>query len=300
MANLRPADRTPPQGPDAEAEGPLAIIAGGGAIPIAVAEAVAARGRRIVMFPIRGWADPAAIERFPHRWITLGKWGRFLRHAREEGCRDFVFVGTALRPPLASLGIDWATLRVLPAVWRSYRGGDDHLLSGVAQIFEAQGFRIVGAHDVAPEILMPQGPVGRLAPGARDLADIARGLDLLRAIGPFDVGQATVVADNHVLAVEGVEGTDNMLAHVASLRESGRVPTARGVGVLVKAPKPGQDRRIDLPAIGPRTVTEAAAAGLAGVAVVAGSAVVAEPNEVARAADRAGIFVVGIADRSAP
>lgn len=300
MADLRPADRTLPHGPGAEAEGPLAIIAGGGTIPIAVAEAVAARGRRVVMFPVRGWADAAAIERFPHRWITLGKWGRFLRNAREEGCRDFVFVGTALRPPLASLGIDWATLRLLPALWRSYRGGDDHLLSAIARAFEAHGFRVVGAHEVAPEILMPQGLVGSLAPGARDLADIARGLDLLRTIGPFDVGQATVVADNHVLAVEGVEGTDNMLAHVASLRERGRVPTARGVGVLVKAPKPGQDRRMDLPAIGPRTVTEAAAAGLAGVAVVAGSAIVAEPNEVARAADRAGIFVVGIGDRSAP
>ena len=299
MAELRSADRRLPQGPGAEAEGPLGIIAGGGAIPIAVADAVVARGRRVVMFPVRGWTDPGAVERFPHRWTTLVKWGRLLRDAREEGCRDFVFVGTALRPPLSSIGIDWATLRVLPAVWRSYRGGDDHLLSGVARIFEAHGFRVVGAHEVVPEILMPQGPVGSLAPGARDLADIARGLDLLRAIGPFDVGQAAVVANNQVLAVEGVEGTDNMLAHIASLRECGRVSTARGVGVLVKAPKPGQDRRMDLPAIGPKTVTEAAAAGLAGVAVVAGSAIVAEPNEVARAADRARIFVFGIGDRSA-
>jgi hypothetical protein len=119
---------------------------------------------------------------------------------------------------------------------------------------------------------------------------------LLHAIGPFDVGQAVVVADNHVLAVEGVEGTDNMLARIAELRERGRVPTPPGVGVLVKAPKPQQDRRIDLPAIGPRTVTEVARAKLAGIAVAAGSAIVAEPAQVAAEADRAGVFVFGVDD----
>src|SRR5436309_1641014 len=108
--------------------GPLAIIAGGGAIPVAVAEAVERRGRRVVLFPIRGWADPAAVERFTHYWLSLVQGGRFLRHGRAEGCRDVVFVGTALRPPFRSLRIDWATLRVLPRIARAYRGGDDHLI----------------------------------------------------------------------------------------------------------------------------------------------------------------------------
>ena len=152
----------------------------------------------------------------------------------------------------------------------------------------------MGAHEVAPEILMPRGNIGTLGPGQRDVADIARGLALLRAIGPFDVGQAVVVADNQVLAVEAVDGTDNMLERIAELRTRGRVATAKGVGVLIKAPKPAQDRRLDMPAIGPRTVEAAARAGLAGIAVVAGSTIIAEPQQVARAADAAKLFVCGI------
>ena len=277
-----------------DAQGPLAIVAGGGSIPIAVAEAVMRRGRRVVLFPVRGWADPAAVERFPHHWVAVGQGGRLARYARAEGCRDMVLVGTALRPALTSLRLDWTTLRLLPEIWRAFRGGDDHLLSGVARIFHDLGFRVVGAHEVAPEILMPRGNIGTFGPGQRDLADIARGLALLRAIGPFDVGQAVVVADNQVLAVEAVDGTDNMLARIAELRERGRVATGKGVGVLIKAPKPTQDRRLDMPAIGPKTVEAAARAGLAGIAVVAESTIVAEPAELARAADAARLFVCGV------
>ena len=284
---------------NADGDSPLAIIAGGGSIPIAVAEAVTQRGRRVVMFPVRGWADPAAVEKFAHYWLPLAQANVFRRHARAEGCRDVVFVGTALRPPLRSLRIDWLTLRLLPRVVRAYRGGDDHLISGVARVFEDYGFRIVAPHQVAPEILMPIGPVGSLSPSERDHVDIARALALLEATGPFDMGQAAVVAANHVLAVEGAEGTDAMLGRVTELRAKGRIATPTGIGVLVKAPKPGQDRRFDLPAIGPRTVEEAARAGLAGIAVLAGAAIIAEPLAVAAVADRAKIFVIGVAERAA-
>ncbi len=280
--------------PQVQAAAPLAIIAGGGSVPLAVAEAAMRQGRRVVMFPVRGWAEPAAMERFTHYWLALVQAGRFLRHARKEGCRDVVFVGTALRPPLHSLRLDWTTLRLLPRILRAYRGGDDHLLSSLAQGFEDYGFRVLGAHEVAPEILMPEGPIGSLRPSERDRADIARALVLLAATGPFDMGQAAVVAENHVLAVEAAEGTDAMLARIADLRRSGRIAAPPGSGVLVKAPKPQQDRRFDLPAIGPRTVEVAAAAGLAGIAVVAGGSIVAEPAAVARAADNAKIFVIGI------
>jgi DUF1009 family protein len=245
------------------------------------------------MFPVRGWAGPS-VEAFPHHWIAVAQVGRFQRLARAEGCRDVVFIGSAVRPPLRSLRVDWGTLRLLPDIARSYRGGDDHLLTGTARMFEAQGFHIVGAHEIAPEILIPAGPIGRLEPSARDRADIERGLALLAAMGPFDIGQAAVVAANHVLAVEAAEGTDAMLARVAELRAKGRIPTPPGVGVLVKAPKVGQDLRFDLPAIGPRTVAEVARAGLAGIAVAAGGSIVAEPAETVASADTARIFVYGI------
>jgi DUF1009 family protein len=274
-------------------DGPLAIIAGGGAIPMAVADAVERRGRRVVMFPVRGWADPA-VERYRHHWIAPVQAGRFQRLARAEGCQDIVFIGTALRPPFSALRFDWLTLRLLPRVMRAYRGGDDHLLSSIARGLEDYGFRVVGAHEVAPEILMPEGAIGSLTPSQRDRSDIARALALLEATGPFDMGQAAVVADNHVLAVEAAEGTDAMLKRIAELRTRGRIAAPAGTGVLVKAPKPQQDQRFDLPAIGPRTVEEAARAGLGGIAVVAGGSVIAEPAIVAAAADKAKLFVIGV------
>lgn len=289
-----------PQTAGADSEGPLAIIAGGGSIPATVANAVQRRGRRVVLFPVQGWADPAAVQTFIHHWIPLAKAGLFRRRARAEGCRDVVFVGTATRPPLRSLRFDWLTLRLLPRIVHAYRGGDDHLISSGARIFEEHGFRIVAPHEVAPEILVAEGPFGGRRPSARDELDIARALELLEATGPFDMGQGAVVANNHVLAVEAAEGTDAMLARIAELRASSRIATPPGIGVLVKAPKPQQDRRFDLPAIGPRTVEEAARAGLAGIAVVAGAAIVAEPEAVAAAADKAKIFVVGIPGRPTP
>src|ERR1051325_3634159 len=150
MTSARPASRSSPH---ADAGEPLAIIAGGGAVPLAVADAATRQGRRVVMFPVRGWAEPAAMEQFTHYWLALVPAGRFLRYARKEGCRDVVFVGTAVRPPFRSLRVDWTTLRLLPRILRAYRGGDDHLLSNIAQAFEDHGFRIVGAQEVAPEIL---------------------------------------------------------------------------------------------------------------------------------------------------
>jgi len=167
-------------------------------------------------------------------------------------------------------------------------------LTMLGRIFEEHGLKLVGAHEVAPEILARDGALGRLTPGDRDRADIARALAVLAATGPYDIGQAAVVADNHVLALEAAEGTDNMLARIADLRLQGRVRSRIGTGVLVKAAKAGQDRRFDLPSIGPQTIAGVAGAGLAGLAVVAGDVIIAEPQRVAVAADAAKVFVAGV------
>jgi len=273
----------------------IALVCGGGALPGAVAEAITRRGLRPVMFAIRGWADPKMVEPYAHHWVALGQLGRFLRLARAEHCHEAVLIGALLRPPLSELRLDWYTLRLMPSMIRIFRGGDDRLLSGMARLSERAGLRIIGVADVAPEVLMPGGVLGRHQPTARDRADIARALDMIAALGPFDVGQAAVIANNHVLAVEAAEGTDNMLNRLVELRAQRRVTSAPGTGVLVKAPKPDQDRRFDLPAIGPRTVANVARAGLGGIAVTAGSTIVAEPAETIAAADRSGIFLVGVA-----
>lgn len=280
-------------------DAPLAIICGGGSLPVAVAEAAHKAGRRVVLFTVRGFADPPP-ERFPCHWISLGQLGRMFRLARAEGCRDVVFIGGLLRPALRRLRLDWTTVLALPRLARAFRGGDDHLLAGVARLFEDEGFRLIGAHEIAPELMLPKGSLGTRRPTEEDRADIEQGLGLLAAIGPFDIGQAAVVAGRHVLAVEAAEGTDRMLERVAALREAGRIRAPAGTGVLVKAPKPAQDRRFDLPSIGPATIAGVARAGLAGLAAVAGATFVAEPDEVNRRAEQAGVFVIGVPPPWAP
>lgn len=275
-------------------DGPLALICGGGALPLAVADSVARRGRPVVLFAIRGHAEPSLVARYPHHWLRIGQLGAFTRLAKSAGCRDVVFIGALIRPSLLALWPDFLALRLLPRIIRAYRGGDNHLLTGVSKLFEEQGFRLVGAHEVAPEILVPEGALGKVDASERDREDIAFGFAYLQASGAFDVGQAAVVARKRILAVEAAEGTDQMLARVGELRTSGRIGMPSGVGVLVKAPKPGQDQRFDLPSIGPRTVTGVASAGLAGIAVVCDRTVIADAEHVVREADGAGIFVVGV------
>ena len=273
---------------------PVGLIAAGGVMPFAVADSLAARGFDVVLFALRGACDPARVARFRHHWISVGQLGRAFKLFRAEGCRDLVFIGSLVRPALSEIRLDWATLRVLGQVWAAFRGGDDHLLSGIGRILERDGFRMVGIKDVAPDLLVPEGCLTQTAPDEAAAADIARGREVIHALSPFDIGQAAVVIDGHVVAVEDIEGTDSLLARVARLREQGRIRSAARRGVLVKAPKSGQDLRFDLPTIGPRTIEGAATAKLAGLAVVAGNTLIADPQAVIEAADAAGLFVAGI------
>lgn len=279
---------------------PVAIVCGGGALPFAVAAAVVRRGRPVFLLPIEGWADPHAVEAYQHAWMKLGQFGRAQRLARNAGCRDIICIGTLRRPLLRSMKLDWTTIRLLPRLYRLYRGGDDHLLSGVGRLVEEQGFRLLGAHEVAPEILVPEGLLSQRAASPGHQADAARGFAVLDAVGAFDVGQAVVVCDNRVFAIEGPEGTDAMLQRVAELRRSGRIGFPAGSGVLAKASKPGQERRLDLPAIGPTTIERVREAGLGGIALRAGEVLMAEPEALVAAADKAGLFLLGVAPEAAP
>jgi len=273
---------------------PVGVIAGGGVMPFAVADSLQQRGIAPVLFALRGACEAAQLARFRHHWISVGQLGRAMRLLRSEGCRDLIFIGTLGRPALSDIRLDWGTLRVLPQVLASFRGGDDHLLSGIGRIFEREGFRMVGIKDIAPDLLTPEGCLTRTAPDADASADIALAGEVLAALGPFDIGQAVVVIDRHVVGIEDIEGTDGLLARIASLRQQGRIRAREKRGVLVKAPKRGQDLRFDLPTIGPRTVEGAVKAKLAGIAVVAGSTLLAEPQAMIEMADKAGLFVTGL------
>ncbi len=273
---------------------PFGIIAGGGAMPFAVADSLVARGIKPVIFGLKGFCDPAQAARFEHYWTPIGKLGALLKQMRAADCRELIFIGTLVRPAISEVRLDWGTLRVMPSLFRAFRGGDDHLLTSVSRLFEQQGFRLLGVKDVAPDLLMPAGQITRATPDGDAQADIARGRDVLRALSPFDIGQACVVIDGHVVGIEDIGGTDALLARVAELRAAGRIRAKAGRGVLVKAPKSSQDLRFDLPTTGPRTVEGAIAARLAGIAIVAGNTIVAEPQAMIEAADAADIFVTGL------
>ena len=241
--------------------GRLGIIAGRGPLPCVLAESAEARGLSLHIVGIRG-ETRAEIERFPHTWTRWGELGKLLAALDEHGCRDIVIIGGVDRPDFTKMRFDFGAIRNLPYIAGLRTGGDDHVLSRVVRFFEGKGYRVHGADDVAPEL------------------------------GRFDVGQAAVVANRHVLAVEAAEGTDAMLLRCAELRRSGRAGRS-GRGVIVKAPKPGQERRVDLPTIGAETLKKAAEAGLAGVAVAAGRVLMAEPAATVEAANKLGLFLVG-------
>jgi UDP-2,3-diacylglucosamine hydrolase len=276
----------------ATAKGGLGIIAGGGRLPMAVAEAAMAQGRpiHVLAFHDTASADLAAYPRTVIRWGEIGK---IFSTLKEQRCTDVVLVGSLSRPALWSLRPDIGLFTNLPAILKLLRGGDDSVLTAVVRLFESKGFRVLGAHEIAPHLVAPEGTIGRHAPAGQDLDDIALGLKVVRALGALDVGQAAVVSRGYVLAVEAAEGTDEMLRRCRSLHQWG---LGRPSGVLVKCPKPNQELRVDMPAIGPNTVKLAAEAGLKGIAVAAGKVLLAEPQALIEEAGTRGLFIAGVAE----
>jgi hypothetical protein len=274
-------------------DGPLGIIAGRGPLPCVLAASAVARGLPLHIVAIRGEAREE-IERFPHTWIKWGEIGKMFAALDNNDCGDLVIIGGVDRPDLTNVRFDLGALKTLPFLLSLGKGGDDHVLSRIVRFFEDKGYRVHGAGDVAPELLAGAGKLGDKAPSAEAKADTVMGFDVVRALGRFDVGQAAVVVKGHVLAVEAAEGTDAMLARCAALREAGRAGRGGRAGVLVKAPKPGQEERVDLPTIGPETVNNAAAAGLAGIAVAAGQVLLAERAATIAAANQLGLFLLGV------
>jgi UDP-2,3-diacylglucosamine hydrolase len=206
-----------------------------------------------------------------------------------------VIIGEMARPEFADLRLDWGAVKRAAGLAQLFRRGDNGLLAGLAEIIEREGIRVVGAHDVAPRLLAPVGPFGARAPSPEDETDIALGARMLDALSSFDAGQGAVVAAGRVLAIEAAEGTDAMLARVAEMRANGRLRFAGPAGGPVKAPKRGQDLRLDMPAIGPRTIEGVAKAQLRGAAVAGGRVLIVERERLAREADAVGLFVAGFA-----
>ena len=266
----------------------LGILAGGGRLPGQVAAAARAAGRSVFIIGLEGFADPTVLAPWPHEVHRILAAGRIIAALRNHGCQDVVLIGSVRRPSMLGLRPDAEGARLLARIGRAAFAGDDGLLAAVVKVLAEEGFRVVGAHEILNEALAPAGLLSRTGPDAVAMADIARAVTVLRALGAVDVGQACVVQHGLVLAVEAAEGTDAMLSRCGALARPGPG------GVLVKLVKPGQDRRADLPTIGPETIRSAAAAGLRGVAFEAGGTILAERQAAIAAADTAGIFLLGL------
>lgn len=271
----------------------LGLIAGGGSLPVRVARHCVETDRGVFVLRLRGFAD-AELGRFDGCDIGMAELGRGFEALREAGCQTVCFAGGVQRPDLGALRPDLRGLLALPGALLAARGGDDGLLRYLVRQFEHEGFVVEGAHEVMGDLNLPAGSLGRHVPSEADLADARRAMEVAREIGRLDVGQGAVCCGGLILALEAQEGTDSMLRRVASLPTNIRGVPTRRQGVLAKACKPGQERRIDLPAIGPATVRNAAEAGLAGVAGEAGLTLILDRDAVVALADDLGLFVIGL------
>jgi DUF1009 family protein len=273
---------------DSEPSRTLGILAGGGRLPLQVAAAAQAAGRPVFVVGLEGFVDKSWLPAWPHEIIRMGAAGRILAALREHRCQDLVLIGPVRRPSFFDIRPDMEGTRIMARIGRAAFTGDDGLLAAVIKVLGDEGFRVLGAHEILQEALGPRGLLTQAAPDAGAMADIARGVTVARALGAVDVGQGCVVQHGIVLAVEAAEGTDAMLGRCGALARA-----AHG-GVLVKVVKPGQERRADLPTLGPDTVTAAAAAGLRGIAFEAGGAILADTVAMVAAADKAGLFLLGL------
>jgi DUF1009 family protein len=267
--------------------GRLGIVAGGGGLPRRLVESCRAAGRDVFVLALEGAAEPATVRDVPHAWCRIGAAAAGLALLRDNNVTELVLAGGIRRPSLAALRPDWRAAKLFARI--GYRAlGDNGLLSAVVSELEQEGFRVLGADQLLDRALVPEGPLGEIRPDVQSATDIERGLRVARALGALDVGQAVIVQQGLVLGVEAIEGTDELLRRCATLRRDGPG------GVLVKVEKPGQERRADRPTIGLRTILLAAKTGLRGIAIEAEATIVLDRDEVIRAADRVGLFVVGV------
>lgn len=279
--------------------GRLAIIAGSGRLPLFLAEAARSAGEDPFILRLKNEADPIW-DGFESAVIGVGDMAGLSALFQKHRIDRVVMSGAVKkRPAFNEIHVNWKSILKLPMAVRTLlAGGDDTVLKMVISLIEAQGCHVIGAHEILPNLLATTGPMGAIEPSTDDWRDIERAADAAETLGRLDVGQGAVCVGGRIVALEGVEGTDAMLGRVADLRAEGRI-SARRKGVLVKLCKPQQDVRADLPSIGRSTVENARRAGLAGVAVEAGRALVIEREEMVKAADEAGLFVIGI-DRGLP
>ena len=274
--------------------GAVGLIAGGGDLPRAVAQSAKAAGRAVFVVPLVGSVTEDWINGFHHEFLSPGEPGRIIKAMKAHGVTQVLMCGRVDRPKFNELKLDAKGMLLLPRAIAAAKKGDDALLRFIVGICEDEGLAAISVAEAAPGLVCAEGALGRVTPDVDHRSDIAAALRIVHALGALDVGQGAVVCDGLALAVEAAEGTDAMLERIPALRESLRGTAGKPRGVLVKALKPTQDAKTDMPVVGVQTVRNAAAAFLAGIALEAGKSLVLDRDAVRAEADRLGLFVVGI------
>lgn len=275
-------------------KGRLAIVAGSGRLPVYVAEAARAIGEEPLIFPIDGESD-SDWSNYEAVGLGIGDIAGFKRATRAAGIDRIVLSGgVRVRPSWKDIRLNFGTIWRLPRLLATLmHGGDNLVLTTTIGLLEDEGMKVIGAHEIAPGLVARTGAIGTHCPDKQSLADIDVSIRAARLLGELDIGQGVIAVGGRVVALEGPEGTDSMIGRINELRARGRISTKRR-GVLVKLCKPGQDVRVDLPSAGLSTLRNALDAGLAGIALEAGRALLLDQPEVIEFADRNGLFIVGI------
>lgn len=271
---------------------PLGIIAGLGDLPVQVAAAATERGQGVYVLRLKGFEEPA-LEPYPGEVAGIAQLGKAFKAFKSAGCEQICFAGIVKRPDFQALKPDIKGISLLPKAIAAAREGDDALLRFMIDVFEREGFEVIGADEAAQALTAKAGLMAGPEPTHDHMADLKKAANIARQMGQLDIGQGAIVANGLVLCVEAQEGTDNMLERCAALPAQIRgTPEARQ-GVLVKRPKPQQERRIDLPTIGLNTVELAAEAGLAGIGYEAEGALVLNAEQIRARATELGVFLYG-------
>lgn len=276
----------------------IGIIAGNGLLPLEVAKQVRASGKRAFLLVIEGEGDEDFLD-YPNKVLSFGQLGEVYSTLRQENAQKVIFAGgVQKRPDFSAIKLDWKTVKTLPKILTLLTSGDNTLLSGVVSIFENEGFEVLGVREIVPDIFAPNGLLVGKEPSKKTMADVAKGMKACKQLGALDAGQAVIVENGRIIALEAAEGTDAMMERVKELRRLERISKPKTGGVLVKAMKPGQEQRMDLPTVGPQTVSVAHQAGLSGIAVETGNMIILEREKTLQAAKDLGLFILGTSDKT--
>ena len=271
----------------------IGIVAGHGSLPKELAEYLRAIGHEPFLIGIESENVPW-IGEYQHQVFAWGELGQFFKYLKKNNIKQVLFAGGMTRPVLKFKNMDWGGILSLSQVLAFMIGGDNSLLTGLIKLFAKNGVEVVGAHEIMPTLLATSGAIVGRKPPRKSMKNIEKAFEACKKLGELDIGQAAVAVGGRVVAVEGIEGTDGMLERIATMRSSGRLYESGQFGVLVKTMKPGQDMRVDLPAIGPKTIDGIVRAGLRGVAIEGGHSLILERNNTLQAAKKNGVFVYGL------